>query len=123
MIGIIMLFASLMGWNQDLLTDDGFAGPKTDKTKLWITNFFQHLKSGTLLTSFYNSAVNNGTTEPSIAQMFIEIDNNAGYNVMASESKTRGAELRDVIRERDSIDLGANVVEDIDSPATALRSR
>lgn len=112
-----------MGWNQDSLTDDGFADPKADRTKYTVSNFYQHLKSGTLLTSFYNSTVNNGTTEPSIAHMFIEIDNNAGYNVMASESKTRGAELRDVIREKDSIDLGANVVEDIDSPATNLRSR
>lgn len=112
-----------MGWSQDTLTDDGSAGPKADRTRLTISNFFQHLRSGTLLTSFYNFTVNNGTTEPSIAHMFIEVDNNAGYNVMASESKTRGAELRDVIREKDSIDLGANVVEDIDSPATALRSR
>lgn len=112
-----------MGWNQNPLAADGYAGPKAGRTKLSISNFFLQLKSGTLLTSFYNSTVSNGTTEPSIAHMFIEIDNNAGYNVMASESKIRGAELRDVIREKDSIDLGANVVEDIDSPATVLRSR
>ncbi|CCE85683.1 Piso0_005304 [Millerozyma farinosa CBS 7064] len=118
-----MLFASVMGWNENSSMGDGFSGSKADKTKLSVSKFIKHLKSGTLLTSFYNSTVIDGTTEPSIAHMFIEVDNNAGYNVMASKSKTRGAELRDVIREKDSIDLGANVVEDIDSPATGSRSR